>query len=376
MTETLLDLRSLRDFYVGAFRAMGVPEAHSRICADGLLYADSHHIRTHGAASLDRLYLTMLREDAVDPAARPEVLHEHGATAVVDGHNALGFVTAEFAMRTAMEKAREHGIGAVTVRNSSHCGAMGYYSRLAADHGMIGLASTNLGAQGVLPPPGGRDRLLGTNVLAAAAPAGEEAPFNLDMSAAVVAAGRIRRARDEGHDVPAGWLVDDAGEPVTDPAAYFTGAAALRLLGGDPSTGGYKGLGLAMLADVLCGLLSGASVGPNPANLRGGRRVSRVDANIGHFMLAIDIAAFRPPAEFTRAADEMLRVLRESTPLRPDEPVGYPGVPERRYRESSERDGAPVSCAVLAELYSVGAELGLLVPRRVGAPSAVTGAAR
>ncbi|HUQ56455.1 Ldh family oxidoreductase [Lentzea sp.] len=376
MTDTLLDLKSLHDFYVGVFSAMGVPKAHSRTCANGLLYADRNNIRTHGAASLDRLYLTMLRDGAVDPRATPEVIRAHGATAVVDGGNGLGFVTAEFAMRLAVEKAGEHGIGAVAVRNSSHCGAMGYYSALARERGMIGLASTNLGAQGVLPPPGGRDRLLGTNVLAATAPAGTRAPFALDMSAAVVAAGRIRKARDDGERVPEGWLADGAGRPVTDPEAYFTGAATLRFVGGDPLTGAYKGLGLAMLADVLCGLLSGAAVGPNPANLAGGTPASRKDADIGHFMLAINVPAFRPAGDFTAAMDEMLRVLSESTPVYPDEPVSYPGTPEHRNAELAARDGVRVSTEVLAEMYAVGAELGLLVPRLADAGVVTPGDSR
>lgn len=374
MTDAMIDLDSLRAFYVAAFDAMGVPHAHSTVCADGLLHADRVGVRTHGAASLNRLYLRMLREGAVDRAAVPRIERDAKSTAVVDGGNGLGFVAAEFAMREAIARAGEFGIGAVAVRNSSHCGCMGYYTNLAVSAGMIGIASTNLGTQGVLPPPGGLDRLLGTNVVAAAAPAAAEAPFSLDMSAAVVAAGRIRLARDGGERLPAGWLVDDTGAPVTDPARYFDGTAALQFVGGAPATGGFKGYGLAILADVLCGALSGASVGPNAANLGGAPASGREDADIGHFLLAVDVAAFRPLAEFTTAMDDMLGVLRAARPAAGD-PVGYPGLPERTTARDRAEHGVPLPSAVLTELYLVGAELGLLVPRRIEPVQAVESAA-
>jgi LDH2 family malate/lactate/ureidoglycolate dehydrogenase len=362
MTDVLVDTKTLHEFYVQAFRHHGVSAVDSQVCADGVQYADLTGTVTHGAVLLGRLYLTMLRDGTVDPGAVPVVVRQTGATALVDGGNGVGFVGATFAMRTAIERARRYGVGAVAVRNSSHCGCMGHYTRMAVEAGMVGIALTNLGAQGLIPPPGGRDRLLGTNVLAAAAPTGDVAPFSLDMSAAVVAAGRIRLARDRGERVPVGWLADADGRPVTDPAGYFTGAADLQFLGGGPATGGFKGYGLAVLADILCGVLSGASVGTDAA----GGGAARQDANIGHFFLAVDVGAFRPAGAFQAGLDRMLGTLRGSSPARPDRSMSYPGLPEHERRAASG-DAVAVPAAAVAELEALAAALSLPAPVRVGA---------
>lgn len=335
-------------------------DADSETCADGVHYADQVGTVTHGAGILDRLYLGMLRDGTVDPKAVPVVERETGATALVDGGDGVGFVSATFAMRTAIERAGRFGIGAVAVRNSSHCGCMGHYTRMAVEAGMIGIAMTNLGAQGIVAPPGGRDRLLGTNVLAAAAPAGTAAPFSLDMSAAVVAAGRIRLARDRGEQVPPGWLADADGAPVTDPNGYFDGTAWLQFLGGAPVTGGYKGYGLALLADILCGVLSGSAVGPDAAH---GTGEGRQDADIGHFFLAINVGAFRDTNAFHAQMDRMLSTISASTPLRPERAVSYPGAPEHALLSAMDGTVA-VPADVFAQLEKVAEELEIPAPVR------------
>lgn len=363
MTDVLVDAKSLHEFYVRAFQSHGMSEVDSRTCADGVHHADLVGTATHGAGILGRLYLTMLRDGTVDPRAVPAVVRETGATALVDGGNGVGFVSATFAVRAAVERAGRYGVGVVAVRNSSHCGCMGHYTRIAVEAGMVGIALTNLGAQGLIPPPGGRDRLLGTNVLAAAAPTRDAAPFSLDMSAAVVAAGRIRQARARGERVPVGWLADADGEPVTDPNAYFDGAADLQFLGGGPATGGYKGYGLAVLADILCGVLTGAAVGTDSA---GG--APREDADIGHFFLAVDVGAFRERGAFQADLDRMLGTLAGSTPARPDRSLGYPGLPEHERRLASAESVA-VPAEAVAELEGIAADLGLPAPVRVAAGS-------
>jgi len=355
---------SLHRFYVACFAAMGVPAAQARSCADGLHHADLHGIPTHGAAALDRLYLTMLRDGLVEPTAVPVVERDHRAVAVVDGRNAIGFVTAEFAMGEAIERAGRFGVGAVAVRNSSHCGSMGWYTGLAARRGVIGLASTNLGGQRIVPPPGGAEPMLGTNVLAASAPAGELPPFNLDMSTAVVAAGRVRQARRRGERVPEGWLVDARGETVTDPAAFDEGTARLRFLGGDPDTGGHKGYGLAVLADVLCGVLGGAAFGPGERAPEG---PAREDADIGHFFLALDVPAFRAAGEFASDMDRLLGGLAGTAPVDPARPVGYPGLPEQRFREANAGT-VPLDRDVAEDLERVARRLGVAPPERADGP--------
>jgi LDH2 family malate/lactate/ureidoglycolate dehydrogenase len=365
--DRTVDSMQLRMFYEDVFTAMGLPPEHARTCAGGLIHADLRAIHTHGARSLKSLYVRMLREGQVNPGARPRLVMDRCATALVDGENGLGFVAASFAMREAVSRARSHGVGAVAVWNSSHCGSLGYYSAQAAEAGAIGLAATNLGCQGLLPPPGGRTRLLGTNAISAAAPAGAAPPFLLDMSTSVVAAGRIALARDRGERLPEGWLIDDEGGPLTDPQSYFSGRGRLQFLGGAPLTGGFKGYGLAILADILCGVLSGAQVGPNQANLEGSAPDPRPDTGIGHFMLAIDVTAFRPMSEFMADLDGMLDNIRDSEPLREGESVAYPGIPEVEHVRHRSAHGIPLSDPVAADLCSVAGELGLSAPVMVPA---------
>ena len=359
MTAVAVPVERLHSFYRAVFGAFGLSAEHARACADGLVHADVSGITTHGAASLERLYVRMLRDGLVDATAVPRVVRAVGATALVDGGNAVGFVSAEFATRTAIARAAEHGVGVVAVRNSSHCGAMGHYSALAAAAGMVGVAMTNLGAQALVLPPDGATPLFGTNAVAAAAPTGQLPLFNLDMSTAVAAAGRVRAARDRGERVPDGWLADEAGATVTDPAEYFAGRAWLRFLGSDPETGGYKGYGLAMLIDVLCGTLAGAGVGPDTTD---GRVRSRADADIGHFVLVLDVRAFRDPEDFRADLDRMLGAVCAAPPADPARPVSYPGHPEHARREAARGTGVVLAADVAAGFERLAADLGVAAP--------------
>jgi LDH2 family malate/lactate/ureidoglycolate dehydrogenase len=355
----LVDGGSLKFFYANAFRAMGVPEAHAWTAAEGIFYADLHGFDTHGAVNFERIYLKMIREGSVDPLATPTIISERMAVALVDGKNALGFVTGTFAMNEAISRARKFGIGAVAVRNSSHCGSMGFYAKQAIDADLIGLAFTNLGTQGILRPPHGARALLGTNVLAAGAPAKQNAAYNLDMSTAVTSAGRIRLAQKKGESIPPGWLLDDMGKTVTDPSAFERGIGHLQF------AGGHKGYGLAILVDILCGLLTGASVGPNLANLQGDGSKGRSDKNIGHFFLALNIADFRSADLFTAAMDEMLSILQACPTTQTDKQVMYPGLPEAKEAIQREKSGIPLALPLMAVLEEVARQLDIKPPKLI-----------
>jgi LDH2 family malate/lactate/ureidoglycolate dehydrogenase len=355
-----VDAASLYEFYVAAFERSGLPAAAARTAAESLSYADLHGFDTHGAASLDGLYLRMLRDGTVCPTAVPEVVESRPAAATVDAHNALGFVAARFGMEEAIRLARRCGVGAVAVRRSSHCGSMGHYARLAADAGLVGMALTNLGAQRILRPLGGSRRLLGTNVVAAGAPTASTAPFVLDMSTAVVAAGRIKAAVRAGQRVPDGWLVDDAGRTVSDPQAYYDGRAHLQFVGGGPATGGHKGYGLAVLVDVLAGALSGARVGPSRSDLDSAS--GREDDDIGHFFLALDPSAFGPVASFLDRMDDMLEALASSEPAGDARRVLYPGLVEAETAVERGANGVPVARRVFEELLEVASRLRIEAP--------------
>lgn len=353
MTATEFAATSLHDFYAAVLVAGGVRERDAELAAAGIVFADRRGVGSHGAANLERVYVRGLLDGKIDPAATPRLVSSSGAVAVLDARRALGFIGAHAGMQAALARAEQYGAGAVAIRNSSHCGSMSFYTQQAADAGMIGMAFTNLGSQAIVRPPRGAVALLGTNALAAAAPADGLPSFSLDMSTTVGSAGRIRTAARNREQLPPGWLVDDQGRDVHDPQAYLEGLAHLQFLGGGEETGGYKGYGLALLCDVLCGVLSGAAVGPLGA--------VQPDGGIGQFMLALNVAGFVGAEQFAQRIAEMLRALTESTPLVVGRPVIYPGVRE----SNAERTGTvTVSAEVLASLARVAARFGVPLPER------------
>ncbi len=354
MSPTYVPLGALRAFAAATFAACGLEVAHAGIAAESLCYADLVGMDTHGIANLARLYVPRLRDGRIDPSAEPGLLSQRGGTALLDGRNGLGLYVGTLALDEALSRARRHGVGAVAVRRSSHLGSAGYYVSRAAKHGMIALAMSNCGTQRIARPPGGLETMLGTNPLSAAAPGGELPAVVLDMSTTVVPTGQVRAARARGERIPEGWLVDDDGRPVTDPAAYDEGRGHLLWLGGAPTTGAYKGFGLGLLVDVLAGVLSGAGTGPTGAP-------GADDANVGHFMLALDVSTFRPLDDFREEMDAILGTLL-SCPAAPGAQVRYPGHRESESALRRAAGGVPLAPSVARELAELARELGIDPP--------------
>ncbi|AUG80403.1 hypothetical protein CFP65_5709 [Kitasatospora sp. MMS16-BH015] len=355
-----IPLETLRGFAHEALTRSGLSEADAATAAEVIVYADEHGFTTHGTNALAGIYSPRLRDGRINAAAEPRIVADTVSAAVIDGDGGLGLVTTTMATDLAVEKARQSGIAMVAVRNSSHFGSAGYYAHRATEAGLIAIAMTNCGAQGVAPPLGGTIRMLGTNPLAVAAPAPGGAPFVLDMSATTVATGKIRAAQREGRQVPGGWLVDHHGETVTDPDAYFDGKADVTWLGGSAVTGGAKGYGLALLVDLLCGPLAGASFGPTPDLLENGEE--RPDTDIGHVVIAIDPAAFGAAESFGAGARTLLDTVAACPPARPDGYVTYPGAPEAARSAESRRDGVLLPGPVAAQLVLMADQLDLSVP--------------
>lgn len=355
---TRVGLNQLREFVTEVFVRCGLDHTAALAAAKVVCYADEHGFTTHGCNALANIYAPRLRDGRIDADARPTVVTESTAGAVIDGNGGLGLLAMTAAADLAGRKAREHGVGLVLVRGSNHFGSAGYYSLRLAKAGLVGLVMTNCGPQGVVPPLGGTVRMLGTNPLSAAVPAGEHPPFVLDMSATVVATGRLAAARAAGQDVPAGWLIGRDGSDVTDPAAYYDGTADVAWLGGRLPTGGAKGYGLALLVDLLCGPLAGAAYGPRTEAL-GGEQAE--DRDIGHLALAIDPGAFGPVEPFRAAVDEMLGTVQACPPAG-ERAVTYPGAPEARLASQAVALGVALPAAVLARLTDLGSSLGVPLP--------------
>jgi LDH2 family malate/lactate/ureidoglycolate dehydrogenase len=361
MPETqFYSVDQLRKFAVQAFTRLGVPDADAEQAADILIAADRRGIDSHGVARL-KAYCDLLAAGKVQPRASVRVVRETQTTAAVDGGNGLGLVVGPKANAIAIHKALAVGSAWVTARNSTHYGIAGYYAMKAAERGLIGWSMTN--ASRVVVPPGGTERMLGTNPIAVAFPAGDyEPPVVIDFATSAVAFGKIQVATRAGKPLPEGWIVDVNGRPTTDPGALSAGGAMLPL-GGDVEHGGHKGYCLGALVDLLCGLLSGANWGPFVPPFLAHHAVPErsVGAGIGHAFAAIRVDAFMDPADYRAQIDDWIRTFHATRPAPGSAGVLVPGDPERLAEAERERTGIPLLPAIIADLKAVGERVGVVL---------------
>ncbi len=360
-TGVRVPYRDLVTFVADVLLAKGLPEHRARAAAEALCHGDLTGFTSHGITNLTRLYLPLFDSGRCDPRAEPRIVADHGASVLLDARRALGLWAATEAMDLAVERARQYGVGMVSVRGATHFGCAGHHALRAVRHHMVGLVTANCGRQRIVRPVGGRAPMLGTNPLALAAPAGDRPPFVLDMATTVAPTGRVRAAARAGRSVPVGWLQDDDGAPVTDPAAFDRGQAHLNWLGGDPGSGAYKGFGLGLLVEVLSALVPGAGVGPQEEQAE----QAGPDDDIGCFMLAIAPGRLRPEAEFRTDAAALFGALLGCPPLRADEPVRYPGWPEDARSRDRRAHGVPLEPALHREMLDLARNSGLGFPAPV-----------
>jgi L-2-hydroxycarboxylate dehydrogenase (NAD+) len=350
------DANEIKQWLNGVFQKLGVPERDARMTTEALIHADLMGIDSHGLNRVtNNLYAGGLKNGIIDPKAAPEVVHDGLATATVDGKGGLGPVAATVAMELAIEKAKKTGAGFVAVRNSMHYGASSHYSTMALPHGMIGFSMT-IGGLGVVAT-GGRGRRIGINPMSVAAPAKERPPFILDVATSVVAGGKLELAKMKGQQVPIGWIVDAAGKPTTDPEDFWRGGAILPL-GGAPESGGYKGYGLSVMIDILCGVLSGSSF---VGELRG----PGGDNSTPHFQGALSIDGFGSLEQFTATMDRMIDYLKSTEPAEGSSGVLVHG--EREYAAEQERlkNGIPYHREIVGRLEILASDVGVPLPTPV-----------
>jgi len=302
---------------------------------------------SHGVARVP-IYVERLRSGVLNARPRPSVVRRDGAVAVVDGDQGPGQVAAVVATDLSIELAREHGAGVVAVRRSAHFGAAAFYAMRAAEQGLVAMAMTN--TEPLVIPFGGAEPALGTNPICLAAPAAGGRVFNLDMATSQVAMNRVWNARDEGRPIPEGWGVDARGRTTTDAAAV---TAAMPL-------GGYKGYGLALMVEVLSGVLAGAGVRHGVGELYGGNGDPQ---DTGHFHLALDPERTVGRERFAAVLEGLLAELRAIPPAPGFDEVLVPGDPEDRARAERERSGIPIEPALWGTLRGLSDELGVPVPR-------------
>lgn len=337
---------------VAVLSAWGMEAVAVQTTADVMLATDLSGVDSHGISMLMD-YATSRSLGKLNVRARPVVVRQTAVTALVDADAGLGHPAAVMGMELAIAKAKQIGLAAVAVRNSHHFGAAGYYAALAPRHGLIGMVTSATRTIGVVPTRAAVP-VLGTNPIAFAAPAGRNRPFLLDMATSTVAANKVRVHALQGRDVPAGWVLDGAGQPVTDAATatdiiFRQPDGGLSPLGGTESMASHKGYGLAMMVHILGGTLSGASFSP----IRKRTQQPGDPDDLGHFFLAMDPAAFREDGGFTSDLDDALGVLRATPPADPALPVLIPGDPEAAKRETRLREGIPLPHTLVDKLRTV-----------------------
>jgi ureidoglycolate dehydrogenase (NAD+) len=343
MTETSVSAAKLTGFAAACLEQLGLARADARLVAETLVESNLRGVDSHGVVRLPH-YAKRLRNGTVKAQPRISVRRTGPSTAVVDGDAGMGQLVAVRAMREAIALASETGVGAVSARNSSHCGACAYFVELAVREGMLGVALTH--TDSIMVPPGMRSIFLGSNPIAFGAPGGKEPPVIIDMSTTHAAWGKVLVARQEGKPIPPDWGVDSRGRPTTD---------ANEVVGLAP-TGGHKGYALALMIEILCAHLAGVPFGRHVTKMYGELEKPR---NLGHFMLALDVARFAEPALFRSQIDSLLKEIRSEEPTEPSRPPLAPGDPERLSAARRARDGIPLPDTLIAELNALGASLGV-----------------
>ena len=332
--------------------AWGMPPAFAARTAEVMAYADLHGIDSHGISMIPA-YHERHRTGRVNMAAQPRVLNETPVSALIDAYGGLGHEPSRQAMELAVAKAHAIGVGVVTVRNSSHFGAAGFYTRMAAQAGLIGMSATSASVVQVAPTGGAQARL-GTDPWSFAAPSADGNPFVLDMATTTVAAGRIRNKANENLPAPPGWLLTRDGLPSTDPLEAVEKGGFLTSLGGSPEGGSYKGYGLSMMVNILGSCLSGATLVTDPMHTK-----KPQGHDIGHFVLALRPTLFREEGAFESDVTTLCNTMRETRPIDPAKPVMVAGDPERQAAEARMRDGIPVGPNLLEKIRAIADESGV-----------------
>lgn len=336
----------------------GMARDQAETVADILVETDLRGIESHGASMLP-LYDKMRRAGGLNMTPTSRLVQESPATALIDADAGLGHPVAVEAMNLAILKCSRVGVGAVSVVNSHHFGATGIYAEMAARRGVIALVTSSARTVAVIPT-GGKMPVLGTNPIAFAAPSSAGDPFLLDMSTSAVAANKVKVYAYHQTPLPAGWVVDGEGKPVSDPKEGFrlcmeSDVGGLMPLGGTRETGTHKGYGLAVMAQLLGSTLAGGSFSPFRA------RDAKPGApdNIGHFFLALDPKFFRASGSFEDDVGDILDHLRGTPPIDDSQPVIVAGEPEFARRAERLTTGIPLNDAFLSEVRKVAADAGV-----------------
>ncbi|WP_420392958.1 Ldh family oxidoreductase [Acuticoccus sp.] len=341
-----IDPNALEAFVADMLRRTGVPAEDAAIAAASLVGADVRGMNSHGMIRLP-VYVRRLKAGGFNPVTTVNVVREGPSTALIDGGNGLGSVLTTRAMDLAVQKARSTGIAAVGIRNSNHNGENAFYVQRAVAQDMIGIATTN--GSPIMPVWGGRTPLTGPLPIAIGVPAKRHRPIVLDAALGMSSRGKILYYAEKGMELPEGWLVDAEGEPTRDPNWVRKGGWILPI-------GGHKGFGLILACEILSGLLTGGSFGTELTNLYDDLDTPQRN---GHFVAAIDIAAFTDVASFKARMDEYIEMMKASELVPGTDEILMPGEIEFRKADDARANGIVLARNVMDEVLAAARELGL-----------------
>lgn len=362
MTENrpFVPWEQMNSFMVDAFEGYGVPREDAKICADVLLESDRRGIESHGCNRFKPIYIDRIVKGTLLPKTELEILKETPTTVVMDAHDGMGMVASYHMMKKLIEKAKTYGMAGGAIRNSTHYGIAGYWTDMACKEGLIGITGTN--ARPSIAPTHGVENMLGTNPLTFSLPTDEEFPFCLDCATSIVQRGRIEYYAREGKPVPAGVVISEHGEALTDSAQILkdlvAGTAALAPLGGiGEETAGYKGYGYATVVEILSAALSGGEFmkALTGVDEQGKPRMY----HLGHFFFVVNPEAFMGLEKFKRIAGEICRALRASKKAPGESRIYTAGEKEHDVWLFRKDKGVPVGEAVQKDILTVRDALGL-----------------
>jgi uncharacterized oxidoreductase len=336
---------TLSAFVSRIFAAAGAPTETANLVARSLVDSDLAGHDSHGVVRV-RQYLDSIGRGDLDPAVQPILVHDNGSVCIVDAQRSFGQLAARWTVEEAIARARRHNMAAAGIINCGHIGRLGEWVRMAADQGLIGMAFCNGGGvAGAVAPHGGAGRLLGTNPLAAAFPVGGRSPVVIDFATSAVAEGKVRVARNRGKAIPEGWILNAAGLPTTDPNDLYSGGMLLP-------AATHKGYALGLLVECLGGMLTGA-LGPGFPGYRPGN---------GVFFLVLNVAAFRPLADFEHDTGFLAGRVKTIAPAPGYDEVLLPGEPEERTYQARLEQGIAVDDATWTLLVEAAQHYQISVP--------------
>ncbi len=361
MTEDVLyiPVDRIHQFMITVFSKTGISTQDAKTCADVLIKSDLRGIKSHGIGRL-RMYYDRIKAGLIETDSKLTIVRESPTTAVIDGNHSMGMVIATQAMQLAIDKAKQYGMGAVAVRNSTHFGIDGYYPLMAVEQDMIGMSFTN--ARPCVSPTHSTQPTLGTNPISFGAPSDEDCPFLYDGATSITQRGKIEVLSRAEEPVPSGWVVDKDNNPMTNAdhilQEIMNHDAALLPLGGESELlGGHKGYCLSTIVEILSSALQSGAFLFQLSGLDENNQPTRF--RVGHFFMAMNIESFLPIAEFKKNIGDLLRTLRSTRKAPGQDRIYTAGEKEFEMEKIVRQKGVPVNANLRKDIQYLQNELNI-----------------